>query len=90
MDSENKTCGNVYSGICYEKILSLGKINSCDHSFHYKCIFRWSRISNDCPMCRIKFSEISHLKGSKLLKKIKIHEDSLSVEENVSNSDIEE
>lgn len=90
MESDNKTCGNIYPGICFDKILSLGKINSCDHLFHYKCIYRWSRISNNCPTCRVTFTEICHLKGTKLLKKIKIHEDSHSTEEDISNSDIEE
>lgn len=79
-----------YKGICFEKILSLGKINSCDHSFHYKCIYRWSRISNNCPTCRIGFSEICNVKANKILKRIKIYEDSHSTEEDVSNSDIEE
>lgn len=70
--------------------MSLGKINSCQHSFHYKCIYRWSRISNNCPTCRMAFTEICHLKANRILKKIKLHEDSHSTEEDVSNSDIEE
>lgn len=90
MESDSKICGIFYSGICLEKIRSFGKINSCGHSFHYKCIYRWSRISNNCPTCRVVFSEIIHLKGSKLLKRIKIHDEYNSTDEEISDSDIEE
>ena len=90
MESDSKTCGTLYSGICFDKILSLGKINSCAHTFHFKCIYRWSRISNNCPTCRNEFTEICHFKGSKLHKKVTIHQDSHSTEEDISNSDIEE
>jgi len=37
------------------------KLNSCEHLFHYKCIYEWlngtSSNSNLCPECRIQFSE---------------------------------
>ena len=85
MKSDNKTCG-----ICFDNILSTGKINSCEHDFHYKCIVRWSKISSNCPTCRIAFTEICHIKCGKLLKKIHINEDSHTTEEDISNSDIEE
>ena len=85
MKSDNKTCG-----ICFDNILSTGKINSCEHDFHYKCIARWSKISSNCPTCRIAFTEICHIKCGKLLKKIHINEDSHTTEEDISNSDVEE
>ena len=85
MKSDGKTCG-----ICFDKILSTGKINSCEHDFHYKCIARWSRISSNCPTCRIAFTEISHIKCGKLLKKVRINDDYQTTEEDISNSDIEE
>ena len=85
MKSDNKTCG-----ICFDNILSTGKINSCEHDFHYKCIVRWSKISSNCPTCRVAFTEICHIKCGKLLKKIHINEDSHTTEEDISNSDVEE
>ena len=40
--------------ICLSKIKNDKKftIINCKHSFHIKCISRWKRTSNECPMCR--------------------------------------
>ena len=40
--------------ICLSKINTNKKftIINCKHSFHVKCIGRWKRTSNECPMCR--------------------------------------
>lgn len=24
----------------------------CNHKFHYKCLYRWNLIKNECPLCR--------------------------------------
>ncbi|CAH6719035.1 hypothetical protein CLIB1444_01S19988 [[Candida] jaroonii] len=29
-------------------------LDSCDHTFHYKCLKRWMNHSQTCPVCRIK------------------------------------
>ena len=61
-------------GICLDKLLTKGRINSCEHDFHFRCIRKWSRLSNKCPTCRVAFSEIAHEKNSKVVKRVKISE----------------
>lgn len=75
MASEGGICGNVKLGICLETLKCKGKIDSCNHTFHFKCILRWSYISNVCPTCRKSFAQIEHFRGSKFLKKVFVSED---------------
>lgn len=69
MTSESKQCS-----ICLDKLLTFGRINSCEHDFHFRCIRKWSKLSNRCPTCRLSFSEIRHLKNGKIAKKVKVSE----------------
>lgn len=70
MSTEPKQCG-----ICLDKVLTFGKLNSCEHDYHFRCIKKWSKTSSRCPNCRVKFSEITHQKKGKILKKIKVEND---------------
>lgn len=35
-----------------------GKINSCTHQFCFSCIHDWSKITNQCPLCKGRFDII--------------------------------
>ncbi len=40
--------------ICYESN-SFDIINTkCNHIFHNKCLIKWCKISNTCPVCRVE------------------------------------
>ena len=41
--------------ICFEPIKSctIYKLE-CSHQFHNKCILKWKKINNTCPICRKK------------------------------------
>eukprot|EP01138_Halocafeteria_seosinensis_P010880 gb/GECG01011113.1/.p1 GENE.gb/GECG01011113.1/~~gb/GECG01011113.1/.p1 ORF type:complete len:441 (+),score=71.99 gb/GECG01011113.1/:1-1323(+) len=51
--SDSDTCC-----ICLEPITELGKINGCSHLFCYQCIEEWSKVTNLCPLCKVKFTQI--------------------------------
>ena len=45
--------------ICHEEFNltdSLSTIKSCNHTFHFKCIEKWSRYKRTCPLCRTNIS----------------------------------
>eukprot|EP00127_Corallochytrium_limacisporum_P003418 Clim_evm46s149 gene=Clim_evmTU46s149 len=44
--------------ICYEQIEVRGWIPNCKHEFCYACILEWSKLSNNCPMCKQEFTEL--------------------------------
>ena len=45
--------------ICLEAVMHKNKcvLHNCKHSFHKKCIDRWTRNNNTCPKCRTLVSE---------------------------------
>lgn len=85
MNSNLKDCE-----ICFEKIICKGILNSCDHHFHYKCIYRWSRISSNCPTCRKGFSEILKEFDGKVQKKIQLDENFQFCDDEFFNVDDED
>ena len=43
----------------------------CKHKFDFECIHQWSKISNTCPICRIKFNKIHNINTIKTFIKVK-------------------
>jgi len=49
-DSDFEECS-----ICQEPIKRTKDTLDCNHSFHRRCIDRWSQKGNTCPICRTAF-----------------------------------
>ncbi len=47
--------------ICLENCLLNGCIDPCKHTFCFKCIKKWSKVNNTCPICRAVFKEIKRI-----------------------------
>ena len=47
-------CSICLNNLGYRKRLKL----DCNHNFHFKCIFKWIKINNSCPICRESVIEI--------------------------------
>jgi len=57
-NSDLPECSICLSRIKENKIY---RIKNCKHSFHKKCINRWKKTSNECPLCRGPIvSELRH------------------------------
>lgn len=69
MSTEHSQCG-----ICKNQVNFFGKLNSCEHNFHFKCIKKWSKTSNRCPTCKLVFSEIAYSSDKKIIDKIDVSE----------------
>lgn len=37
----------------------VGRLDGCTHVFCYTCIFDWANVTNECPLCRVRFNEIT-------------------------------
>lgn len=37
----------------------IGRLDSCRHIYCYSCILDWSKVTNECPLCKSKFHEIA-------------------------------
>lgn len=48
MDKEKPVCSVCLGIMGKRRRLKL----DCHHEFHYKCIFRWIKNNNNCPLCR--------------------------------------
>ena len=59
-------------GICFEIVtdFSRGAIE-CGHLFCFRCIERWARATNVCPVCKTRIRRITGTDGRQVL----IHED---------------
>jgi hypothetical protein len=44
--------------VCYEHIKEQGVIDCCNHEFCFQCISKWSKDSNECPICKQRFNTI--------------------------------
>ncbi|CAD8201129.1 unnamed protein product [Paramecium pentaurelia] len=44
--------------ICYGQIVDKGIIQTCQHSYCFKCIEIWAKQNLTCPQCRVQFSQI--------------------------------
>ena len=47
--------------ICLSKIKGKCKLDSCSHEFCFKCIKKWTKKNNTCPMCRAEIGKITSL-----------------------------
>ena len=54
--------------ICQKCVKNNKASIQCSHEFNFQCIEKWSKIKNECPLCRLKFNEI---KANKIELKIK-------------------
>jgi Ring finger domain len=37
-------------------------IDSCDHSYHLLCIAEWSKVTNNCPLCKRQYCKATRLR----------------------------
>jgi hypothetical protein len=64
-------------GICLENIEIQGILNTCKHLFCFTCIEHWSKTSNTCPLCKLRFKQLTKQdlsKPDKKPKKIKVND----------------
>ena len=47
MNHQNDMCA-----ICLEKINDSDINLKCNHNYHSKCIIKWIKLENNCPICR--------------------------------------
>jgi len=87
-ESENKNedkkqeAIELQCGICFEKVKMRGILNSCDHPYCFSCILKWSKESNTCPFCKVRFTSLTKVdacnpnKKDKKPKKVRVtHKD---------------
>ena len=75
--------------ICIESIsrASRATINCCEHEFCLDCIKEWSKIKNECPLCKKIFNQIKfRLPGTDLKSNDPTNFDTIEVE-NVEEED---
>lgn len=53
-----RAVGDSECGICHDVSDVRGVLDSCEHTFCYPCISKWSSIESRCPYCRVRFSVI--------------------------------
>lgn len=55
---DSTTSSSLTCGICLEEVKERGEMNSCSHSFCYKCIEEWAKVTNLCPVCKKEFTKL--------------------------------
>jgi len=57
-----KVCDSLGSAcsICLDCVRDRAIPNKCCHEFCFSCISSWSRIANDCPLCKTRFTSLHH------------------------------
>ncbi|XP_028396459.1 dentin sialophosphoprotein-like isoform X2 [Dendronephthya gigantea] len=61
--------------ICLDTVSCRGKLSVCKHWFCFICISEWSKNTNSCPVCKIKFrciSKIHLVPGKSPVQKIRV------------------
>lgn len=51
--------------ICHEDFEDKVYLPDCPHNFCFVCIHRWSKVTNTCPLCKVEFSRLSFVDGSR-------------------------
>lgn len=55
--------------ICMETPKNKATLDGCSHSFCRKCIVKWSKTENSCPVCRQTFTLVQTAKSKTKIKK---------------------
>ena len=55
--------------ICMETPKNTATLDGCSHSFCRKCIVKWSKTENSCPVCRQTFTLVQTAKSKTKIKK---------------------
>lgn len=64
-----------YCPICYsEDMKNKAIIEKCAHSFCVNCIEEWAKQTNLCPLCKVKFNQISIFENEKFSRRQKIED----------------
>lgn len=71
--------------ICYENINNLSITKPCKHSFCSDCIIEWSKVSTNCPVCKMYFTMICTDNKIKTLKQKQFYYD--PYEDNSQNTE---
>ncbi len=56
----SQNLGTKQCSVCLEDIQNRCVTNSCRHEFCFKCLKKWSKEKNYCPLCRAVYSQIIH------------------------------
>ena len=40
-------------GVCFDKVVTRGKLDRCEHMFCFECISEWAKVENTCPHCKV-------------------------------------
>jgi hypothetical protein len=81
----SESLGTKQCSVCLEDIKNRCVTNSCRHEFCFKCLKKWSKEKNYCPLCRTVYSQIIHnIRSDKEFNvfEVKIEENS---DEEISN-----
>jgi len=54
--------------ICLEAPNIPSELSGCIHIFCYACIYEWSKSSNTCPLCKVRFRSINKIEYTKKRK----------------------
>ena len=60
VDERNSTSPEPSCAICLCKIENKAFADGCYHSFCKTCLFEWSKVKPECPVCRQSFFKILH------------------------------
>lgn len=83
-------CGKLHTGICFERVIQRGQLRTCTHLFHYRCILRWSKTANLCPICRLPFHRIEQVRGKRVVKEVEVETPCGAEEDQNGSEDSEE
>lgn len=78
----------VFCPICYsESMNDRVTIDCCGHQFCTPCIEEWTKQTNLCPLCRVKFNSITVFKDDILMGKRKVADKQFVYEEQETSED---
>ncbi|CAD8170449.1 unnamed protein product [Paramecium octaurelia] len=50
-----------FCSICYGEIIDKGIIQTCKHTFCFKCLEVWAKQKQTCPQCRTDFNQVQRV-----------------------------